>query len=104
VAADRLWMSPSYGRDTLALHFTWQPAPERVAAAVRRLEQALLPLGARPHWGKVFGADARALAARYPRLADFAALARRFDPEHAFGNEWLERHVFGPSTTGGDRP
>jgi xylitol oxidase len=104
VAADRLWMSPSYGRDTLAIHFTWQPAPEAVAAAVRRVERALLPLGARPHWGKVFGADARALADRYPRLADFAALAGRFDPEHAFGNEWLERHAFGPSTTGGDRP
>jgi xylitol oxidase len=50
----------------------------------------------------VFAADAPALAGRYPRLADFAALADRYDPEHALRNEWLERHVFGPSTTGGD--
>jgi xylitol oxidase len=23
VAADRLWLSPQYGQDTLAVHFTW---------------------------------------------------------------------------------
>jgi xylitol oxidase len=103
VAADRLWMSPSYGRDTLALHFTWLPAPGPVAAAVGQLERVLLPLGARPHWGKVLRADARTLAGRYPRRADFAALADRYDPQHAFRNEWLERHVLGPSPTGGDR-
>jgi xylitol oxidase len=102
VAGDRLWMSPSYGSDALAIHFTWSPAPGPVAAALQHVERVLLPLGARPHWGKVFAADAPALAGRYPRLADFAALADRHDPEHALRNEWLERHVFGPSTTGGD--
>jgi xylitol oxidase len=103
VAGDRLWMSPSYGGDALAIHFTWRPAPGAVAAAVRRVEAVLLPLGARPHWGKVFGADARALDGRYPRLGQFAALADRHDPEHAFRNAWLERHVFGPAPSGGVR-
>jgi alditol oxidase len=97
VAADGLWMSPSHGRDSLALHFTWRADPEAVAAALARIEAELLPLGARPHWGKVFVADASAIAPRYPRLPDFVALAERLDPRRAFANPWLTRHVFGPA-------
>jgi xylitol oxidase len=93
VAADGLWMSPAHGRDSLALHFTWHPAPEPVGAAVALIEAALLPLGARPHWGKVFAAEAGDIAARYPRRGDFVALADRLDPNHALGNAWLTRHV-----------
>ena len=58
VAADRLWMSPSYGRETVCIHFTWKPEPEAVGGAIVRLEAALAPFGARPHWGKLFDADA----------------------------------------------
>jgi alditol oxidase len=57
------------------------------------LEEALLPLGARPHWGKVFLADAATLAPRYPRLPDFLRLAERLDPRGAFRNAWFERHL-----------
>jgi xylitol oxidase len=97
VAADALWMSPAFGRGSVAFHFTWRQEPERVAAAVDRVEAALRPLGARPHWGKVF----RAPPAGYPRRDDFAALARRMDPDRTFTNPWLERHVFAttPTTT-----
>ena len=53
------------------------------------IEDALLPLGARPHWGKVFGRlDA---AAMYPRLEDFRALADRFDPQARFRNAFVRR-------------
>jgi xylitol oxidase len=90
VAADALWMSPQYDEDTLGIHFTW----ERDAAAVERVlhdvESALAPLDARPHWGKLFLAPA---AARYPRRADFAALAGRLDPRGAFRNRWLQERV-----------
>jgi alditol oxidase len=92
VAADRLWMSPQYGRDTVAIHFTWEPQPEAVIAVVADLEAALEPFGARPHWGKLLLADAGPL---YERLPDFAALAERLDPRGAFRNAWLERHVLG---------
>jgi xylitol oxidase len=83
-------MSPAFGRDSVAFHFTWRLEPERVAAAVGRVETALRPLGARPHWGKVF----RAVPDGHPNLGDFAALARRLDPDRRFANAWLERHVF----------
>jgi alditol oxidase len=95
VAADTLWLSPQYERDTVGIHFTWTSDEAGVRRALVDLEAALLPLGARPHWGKVFLADATALADRYPRLGDFAALATRLDPRGAFRNAWLERHVLG---------
>jgi xylitol oxidase len=97
IAADRLWMSPQYGRDTVALHFTWtrdQPAVER---ALLELEAALAPFAARPHWGKLFLADAATIAPLYERLPDFAGIVERYDPRGAFRNGWLERRVLGPS-------
>ena len=95
IAADRLWMSPQYGRDTVALHFTWRPEAEAVARVLADVESALGELGARPHWGKLFLAGAATLADRYERLPDFARLIERLDPRGAFRNDWLEQRVLG---------
>ncbi|MGY5883544.1 FAD-binding protein [Modestobacter lacusdianchii] len=95
VAADDLWMSTASGQDSVALHFTWVPAQAEVEALLVDLEAALLPLGARPHWGKLFLADAATLAPRYAHHADFVALVQRLDPRGAFRNDWFERHVLG---------
>jgi xylitol oxidase len=95
VAADELWMSPQYGRPTVAIHFTWEPEQEAVERALVQVEAALAPFDARPHWGKVFLADSGTLAGRYERSADFAALVGRIDPLGKFRNDWLERHVLG---------
>jgi xylitol oxidase len=95
IAADRLWMSPQYGQATVALHFTWTREPEAVARVLVELEAALAPFDPRPHWGKVFLADAATLAPRYERLPDFARLAGRLDPRGAFRNDWLAAHVLG---------
>jgi alditol oxidase len=92
VAADRLWMSPQYAQDTLALHFTWVRDAAAVERALHDVEAALAPLEARPHWGKVFLAGP---AARYPRRADFLALTERLDPRGAFRNAWLQAFVLG---------
>jgi xylitol oxidase len=95
VAADRLWMSTAYGEDMVALHFTWQPDQEAVEGALRQVEAALIPLQARPHWGKLFLAGAETISQLYERLPDFAALVQRIDPRGAFRNDWLERRVLG---------
>ncbi|MEO7059367.1 MAG: D-arabinono-1,4-lactone oxidase [Lapillicoccus sp.] len=95
VAADTLWLSPAYGTDVVGLHFTWVRDPVGVYAVLPAVERALLPLGARPHWGKCFVAGVDELAACYPRLPDFRALRRRVDPDGAFGNAFLDR-VLGP--------
>jgi xylitol oxidase len=95
VAADALWLSPSYGQDTVAIHFTWKKQPAVVDAITAGIEEMLLPLGARPHWGKLLHATANKLAQLYPRLPEFRALAESYDPDGKFRNEFLVRHVFG---------
>jgi alditol oxidase len=96
IAADRLWMSPQCGQATAALHFTWKREPEAVRRALGDVEAALRPLGARPHWGKVFVGRAADIAPLYERLGDFVALMERLDPRGAFRNAWLEERVLGP--------
>jgi xylitol oxidase len=91
VAEDRLWLSGSYETDVIAIHCTWHPDEPAVRAVLQHVESALLPLGARPHWGKLFLADAGVLAAAYPRLTDFRELAHRVDPRGKFHNPYLHR-------------
>jgi xylitol oxidase len=86
VAADALWLSPQFERDTLGFHFTWKREPAAVAALLPELEAALAPFGARPHWGKLFAA-----APAYPRAGDFRALMARLDPRGAFRNAFVDR-------------
>jgi xylitol oxidase len=89
VAADALWLSPAFERDSLGIHFTWLNRPDEVHALIPRIEEALAPFAPRPHWGKVTHVvDA---AASYPRAADFRALAARLDPEGKFRGPYLER-------------
>jgi xylitol oxidase len=95
IAADELWMSPQQGRETIAIHFTWLPQRAAVRRVLIEIEAALAPLAARPHWGKLFLAEAETIAPLYERHADFTALIERTDPRGAFRNEWLERHVVG---------
>jgi xylitol oxidase len=90
-ALDHLWLSGSYDRETLAIHFTWRNRPEEVDAAVPEVEATLAPFGARPHWGKVSHIAASEMDQLYPRLRDARALFERLDPEGRFSNHRLER-------------
>jgi xylitol oxidase len=93
IAADGLWLSSSYGTDTIGFHFTWVRDVAGVYAVLPLLEEALLPLGARPHWGKCFVATSAELEPLYPRLKDFRALRERLDPSGKFANAWLDRVI-----------
>ncbi len=95
VSADDLWLSPSYGTDVVALHFTWIQDQPAVTAFLPELERALEPYGARPHWGKLFELGADQVARLYPRLSDFTRLANDVDPDRRFRNAYLDRVVFG---------
>ncbi len=93
VAADELWLSPQHGRDSLAVHFTWIGDGDAVAPVLAEVERALAPFTPRPHWGKVFTVEPAAVAAAYPRFADFAALARELDPAGKFRTDLLDRYL-----------
>jgi xylitol oxidase len=62
---------------------------------VAQIEDALTPFEVRPHWGKVFHAEAAAIAPRYKRHSDFVRLVERLDPRGAFRNAWLKARVLG---------
>ena len=95
VAADRLWLSPCYQQPCVALHFTWRPDWPAVSQLLPRLEAALAPLGARPHWGKLFTMPPAQVQAGYPRLADFRQLLNAYDPAGKFRNAFVDRTIFG---------
>jgi xylitol oxidase len=93
IAADQLWLSPSYGRDSLAIHLTWIKDINAVAPAVAALEEQLAPYDARPHWGKVYTTAPSTVVRLYERLPAFAALAHTYDPTGKFRNEFVDRYV-----------
>ena len=93
IAADDFWMSPAYQRDSVAIHFTWKQEEEEVMALLPRIEQALAPFAVRPHWGKLFTINAATLRQRYPRMNDFVALTKQYDPEGKFRNMYLDNRV-----------
>ncbi|WP_433361406.1 D-arabinono-1,4-lactone oxidase [Actinoplanes sp. CA-142083] len=90
IAADSLWLSPNYERDSIALHFTWIADTAAVEPVVAEVERVLAPLNPRPHWGKVFTMAPADVRAAFPRFQDFAELVRRYDPAGTFRNEWLD--------------
>jgi alditol oxidase len=95
IAADDLWMSPAYRQDSVAIHFTWQQDWPAVRAVLPDIEKALAPFGMRPHWGKLFTMAPAELRSRYERLAEFVALAKKFDPQGKFRNDFLNTYIFG---------
>jgi alditol oxidase len=94
VAADELWLSPAYRRDSVAFHFTWKPDGDRVLDRLQEIEAVLEPFEPRPHWGKLFTIDGNVLRSRYERGPDFVSLARRLDPDGKFRNDFVDDFVF----------
>ena len=72
VRADELWLSPAYGRDSVSFHFTWTGNESVAMPIVAAIEERLLPLNPRPHWGKVSAMTPRTVIASYERAPDFA--------------------------------
>lgn len=94
IAADKLWLSMAYDRPSLAIHFTWKPEWPAVKQVLPHIEAALEPFEPRPHWGKLFTIPGAKLESRYTRLADFQQLAKRFDPEGKFRNEFVQANLY----------
>jgi xylitol oxidase len=89
VAADDLWLSMAYARDSLAIHFTWRPEPEAVFSVLPLIEAQLAPFAARPHWGKLSTTPSATLRKIYPRFSDFRKLALQLDARGCCRNDFL---------------
>jgi FAD/FMN-containing dehydrogenase len=94
-AADDIWLSTAYGRDTayVAIH-QYTGLPYR--AYFDLFESVVAAVAGRPHWGKMHTLDAARLGPLYPRFEDFRRVRAEVDPEDRFGNAYLGR-VFGPA-------
>jgi xylitol oxidase len=93
IAADELWMSPAYKRDSVAIHFTWKQDWPSVSRVLPVIEKELEPFQPRPHWGKLFTMEPAVLKSRYEQLPEFISLAKKFDPHGKFRNAFLEKNV-----------
>jgi FAD-linked oxidoreductase len=92
-AADDIWLSTAYGRDTayVAIHqYTGLP----YQGYFRLFESIATAVGGRPHWGKMHTRDAGYLAEAYPRFGDFLRIRDETDPGRRFTNGYLDQ-VFG---------
>jgi xylitol oxidase len=95
IAADDLWMSPSYKRPSLAIHFTWKQDWPAVSKVLPMIERELAPFAVRPHWGKLFTIPSAQLQQRYPMSADFKRLVAEHDPQGKFRNAFLTATLYG---------
>ena len=86
IARDESWLSPAYGRDSIALNLcrTFGADNEEF---FRTVDDVMNDFDARPHWGKApWFLDAEVLRGRYPRWGDFVEVRRRLDPTGTFLN------------------
>jgi xylitol oxidase len=90
IDADNLWMSTCYERPSLAIHFTWRPEWEAVREILPAIEEKLAPFDARPHWAKLF---IMSPSHSYPKLPEFKALLKHYDPNGKFRNEYLNTNL-----------
>ena len=95
VAADRLWLSQSYGTPTIGIHFSWRKNWPVLQEILPRVEEALSPYEVRPHWGKLFTIPPAQVQAAYPKMGAFRDLLQSFDPDGKFRNGYLDRYIFG---------
>ena len=82
-AADDIWLSTAYGRDTayVAIHqYAGLPCQEYF----RALESSAAAVGGRPHWGKMHTRDAAQLGAALPPVRRLPPGPRRGGPRPPF--------------------
>lgn len=93
VAADRLWLSSNYCRDSVGIHFIWKKDMSAVLDMLPRIDAILEDLRPTPHLAKLSTMAPEKVRERFPRLPDFQRLARSLDPDGRCMNQFLQRFV-----------
>jgi len=88
VAADDVWMSPFYGREsaTIAVHQYHRVDTTRLFGACEAIFRSYQ---GRPHWGKRHTRNADELGVLYPKFEEFRSVRRKLDPKGKFLNAHL---------------
>lgn len=92
-AADDVWLSPAYQRDTgyVAVRGFNRPATARYFQAFEAIAREY---AGRPHLGTVHGLCAEGMRAAYPRFDDLVRVRDEVDPGRVFANDYASR-LFG---------
>ncbi len=88
LAADDVWLSTAYGRDTVTIS-VHQDVREDDEPYFRACEEIFLAHDGRPHWGKVNYLNGSQLESVHPRWADWWRVRNRVDPNGTFLNTYL---------------
>ena len=93
VAADDIWLSPAYQRDSayIAAHM-YKGMPYH--GYFEAVEEVFQKYNGRPHWGKMHTQTAESLSKIYPKWNEFQALRQELDPNGIFLNPYVKR-IFG---------
>jgi len=94
IDADEFWMSPCYNEPCTTIHFTWKQDWPAVSKLLPKVEAALAPFDARPHWGKLFTIAPSVLRGKYKKLEAFKKLVASYDPKGKFRNEFLNKNLY----------
>lgn len=96
VAADDIWLSPSYGRDSayIAVHMYKGMPYEKYFLD---MEKIFLRYGGRPHWGKIHYLTASDFEQMYPYWNQFLHLQQELDPHQVFLSPYLKKLFYGAS-------
>jgi FAD-linked oxidoreductase len=88
VAADDIWLSPFYRRDsaTIAVHQYHKVATPPL---FNTCETVFRAYEGRPHWGKRHTRSREELSRLYPEFGNFCSLRRQLDPDGKFLNAYL---------------
>jgi len=89
VAADDVWLSMAYGRDTVTIS-VHQDVREDETDYYRACEAIFLHHGGRPHWGKVNYLDGATLADIHPCWQDWWRIRDSVDPDRVFLNDYMK--------------
>lgn len=89
--ADNFWLSPAYGRDTIWLPVYNMDTGLHWDTQRKKFEAWAIANGGRPHWGKEADLKYDYLKRQYPKLPDFIALVKKYDPFGKFANEWTRQ-------------
>ncbi|HWO00847.1 MAG TPA: D-arabinono-1,4-lactone oxidase, partial [Blastocatellia bacterium] len=93
VAKSDLYFSMMYGRDTCMIEVPMIDGTEGGLEILREIEEALLELGARPHWGQVHyltgGRDS--IKKMYPMFDRWVAVRKVLNSKGTFNNRFSER-------------